>query len=183
MALLSSSPAAAAVAIIAAAAAVAGCYEPALRDCTVTCTDVGQCSSGQICGADGWCAAPDTAGTCGEALADAADPDAAAIDAAPGDATPGDAGDAPIDAAPIILRLVISGRGSIASDQPGILCSNTQTSCDFPVAAGTQVGLTAVNSHPQDSFVDWTTANCQGQGASCTVAISGAVTLVGAMFE
>ena len=41
-----------------AALVLAGCYTPALRDCTVSCDAPGDCASGQVCGSDGMCAAP-----------------------------------------------------------------------------------------------------------------------------
>ena len=45
----------------------AGCYRPSLRDCTVQCSNAGECGGDQICGGDGWCAAPATAGHCEQA--------------------------------------------------------------------------------------------------------------------
>jgi len=42
-------------AVVAHIGLVAGCYQPALRDCTITCTGDGQCASGQVC-VDGFCA-------------------------------------------------------------------------------------------------------------------------------
>jgi hypothetical protein len=65
---------------------VTGCYDPAVRDCTIACTAGDRCGPGQVCGSDGWCAAPAVAGRC-KALATpdahvAPRPDAgAAIDA------------------------------------------------------------------------------------------------------
>ncbi len=56
----------------------AACYDPSLRNCTVTCVAAGDCASGQVCGADGWCAAEAIAGQCAAyldgGLADAAEP-------------------------------------------------------------------------------------------------------------
>jgi hypothetical protein len=57
------------VAILAAA-----CYDPSLRDCAVACRNGGDCATGQICGDDGWCAAPAVAGRC-DAARDASEPD------------------------------------------------------------------------------------------------------------
>ena len=47
-----------------ASAVLAGCYAPDLRDCTVTCSESTDCADDQVCGGDGYCAAPDLAGTC-----------------------------------------------------------------------------------------------------------------------
>jgi len=59
---------------------VGGCYNPALRNCTVQCSGPGDCGNGQVCGSDGWCAAADVAGRC-DPLAAAADAQSAPIDA------------------------------------------------------------------------------------------------------
>jgi hypothetical protein len=40
--------------------ATAGCYNPELRDCTVQCSAATDCTGGQVCRADGWCAMPGT---------------------------------------------------------------------------------------------------------------------------
>ncbi|HEY5927429.1 MAG TPA: hypothetical protein VIV11_37350 [Kofleriaceae bacterium] len=45
-------------AVIAHLVAVAGCYQPELRDCTVQCAAPTDCTGGQVCRNDGWCAMP-----------------------------------------------------------------------------------------------------------------------------
>lgn len=40
--------------------AVVGCYDPAVRDCTVACSSPGECTGGQVC-RDGWCTMPGAA--------------------------------------------------------------------------------------------------------------------------
>lgn len=60
-----------------AVAVLAGCYQPSVADCTVTCTSETSCAEGQVCGADGWCAAPSIAGRCASVA------DAASIDGEP----------------------------------------------------------------------------------------------------
>jgi hypothetical protein len=39
--------------------ASAGCYNPELRDCTVRCSAASDCTGGQVCRSDGYCAMPD----------------------------------------------------------------------------------------------------------------------------
>jgi len=51
-----------------AACALAACYDPVLRDCTIACASGDACAPGQVCGDDGFCAAPAVAGHCSEVL-------------------------------------------------------------------------------------------------------------------
>jgi hypothetical protein len=51
--------------VVAHLGAIAGCYEPELRDCTVQCARPSDCTGGQICRDDGWCVMPGV-GTCPE---------------------------------------------------------------------------------------------------------------------
>src|SRR4051812_37357316 len=46
-------------------ALAAGCYDPQEVDCTVSCAAANECAQGQVCGTDGFCAAPGIAGHCG----------------------------------------------------------------------------------------------------------------------
>jgi hypothetical protein len=39
--------------------ASAGCYNPEVRDCTVRCSAATDCTGGQVCRSDGYCAMPD----------------------------------------------------------------------------------------------------------------------------
>jgi hypothetical protein len=55
-----------------AAALICACYSPHLQECRVACDRSSDCSSGQICGNDGWCATPANAGNCARVLNDAA---------------------------------------------------------------------------------------------------------------
>lgn len=55
------------VLVLAAVALVGGCYQPELRDCTVSCESADGCAEGQACTANGWCAAPGHAGGCAAA--------------------------------------------------------------------------------------------------------------------
>jgi len=167
---------------VAALATVGACYEPSVRDCAVSCTGGDQCAADQVCRADGWCTAPGYTGSC---ATDAARPDAAPDDATHLDGPTGDATDAgdPIDAGDATLRLVISGRGRIVSDQPGVECAGNAADCSFTVRVGTRVVLTAQNIHPNFQFVDWSTPNCMGQGMSCTLTVAAPLTLVGATYQ
>ncbi|HEY5938375.1 MAG TPA: hypothetical protein VIU61_27170 [Kofleriaceae bacterium] len=65
--------------LIALGIVVAGCYEPTLSDCTVECGASADCANGQVCGTDGFCAAPGVAGSC----ATFAGPDGGQRDAGP----------------------------------------------------------------------------------------------------
>lgn len=38
---------------------ITACYEPKLKDCTVQCSKPDDCTGGQVCRSDGWCAMPD----------------------------------------------------------------------------------------------------------------------------
>lgn len=160
---------------LAAVAGLAACYQPTLRDCSVSCTSASDCAGDQVCGADGWCAAPAVAGHCDQAV-DASGGDGA-VDA-PLDA----ATDTAIDAA-AALRVVISGRGSVVLDLPGAECVGPPGDCTFGVMPGAMVTLTAVPDSPGHPFAGWTTPNCTAAVLSCTVTIDAAVVLVGAQFD
>lgn len=75
--------------LLAAIAVTAACYDPTLRNCTVTCLGPGECAEGQVCGADGLCAIESIAGRCA-AFLDGGVIDGARIDGGPAviDATP-----------------------------------------------------------------------------------------------
>src|SRR4051812_979289 len=36
-------------------AILSGCYEPSIRDCTVSCSGTDECAGGQVCGSQGYC--------------------------------------------------------------------------------------------------------------------------------
>lgn len=167
-------------AMASAATALVACYQPSVRDCTVSCARVSDCAGDQVCGASGWCAAPDVA-------CSSPDPDAAGVDGAATDGSDGD-GMTPIDAPMMIdagadLRIVISGRGSVATDQPGVNCQTPPGDCAHSVAPGTVVTLTAIDGPGNNRFVDWTTPNCMGMGRTCVLTVSSPVTLVSVEFN
>ncbi len=167
------------VTALGAATLLVACYEPSVRDCTVSCASASDCAGDQVCGASGWCAAPD--------VACSLDPDAAGVDGAATDGSDGD-GMTPLDAPMMIdagaaLRIVISGRGSVATDQPGVNCQAPPGDCSFSVAPGTTVTLTAMDGPGNNRFVDWTTPNCMGMGRTCVLTVSSPVTLVSVEFD
>jgi hypothetical protein len=140
--------------------ALAGCYAPSLRDCTVSCTSAGDCATGQMCGDDGMCASPAVAGRCG-APVDAGSHDAlrdAAIDAAPPDAGP-----------TVRLTVQVMGMGSVAVEGAGT-CSSLDPDkghCMYNVAAGVPLTAQAIPIDPGDAFAKWSSMTCAGQGERC----------------
>ncbi len=151
----------------AAGLALAGCYSPSLRDCTVSCGSAGDCATGQVCGADGMCASPAVAGHCGRGV-DAGIPDATIRpDAAPPrDAAP----DAPPDAGRTIrLTVQIMGKGSVTVDGAGT-CSSQEPdrgSCMYDVVVGVPLTAQANPIAASDVFTMWSSIACAGQGAHC----------------
>src|SRR5687768_11522870 len=88
------------------------CYEPELRDCTLSCTAAADCADGQVCGADHFCASPEIAGTCATMPGGAGGTgrDAGVTDAKMPDTRP----DAPPDAAThVLLAISIAGKGQV----------------------------------------------------------------------
>jgi hypothetical protein len=150
-----------------------GCYAPAVRDCTVSCSSAGDCAAGQVCGADRMCAVPAVAGQCAriapdggvDARVDDAPLDDArpAIDAAPADAPPRDAGPS------VRLTVQIAGKGSVAIDGVGTCSSDDgPKGCGYDVAAGAPLTLHATPLGG-DQFAMWTSLACAGQGVRCTL--------------
>ena len=48
-----------------------GCYDPSVRDCSVTCRSAKECAGGQTCSADGYCVSPTYRGRCERLAQDA----------------------------------------------------------------------------------------------------------------
>lgn len=155
-------PASRTIAVLAALAAAAGCYAPSLRDCTVSCESEGDCASGQVCGADGLCAAPEAAGHCATPEVDAgAEPDAS---------PPRDAAmpDGPVRTT--TLHVQVDGKGSIDVTGSGV-CSSKDPShgrCMYDIAVGVAQRVEAIAVEPDQEFLGWTSLVCAGQGAVCT---------------
>lgn len=127
--------------------AVGGCYDPSLRDCTVTCAGPSDCAAGQVCGSDGMCAAPAVAGHCG--LTDAG----ATIDA-PALAT-------------VKLHVRIEGKGTVTVGATA--CSDAgpmHGDCTIDVPRNVPATLVAMTNG--DPFQMWTSFACAAQGPTCT---------------
>lgn len=153
------------LAAAAAALVLAGCYSPAVRDCTVSCQAPGDCAAGQVCGTDGMCAAPDVAGHCALVA-----PDAGVRVDAP--APPRDAAiDAPPDAMPTAqLTVQIMGKGSVVLDGT-MVCSSEAPQrgmCVYTVPPGVAITAQATPIQLDQLFARWTSIVCSGQGARCT---------------
>jgi len=149
--------------------ALAGCYAPALRDCTVSCASRDDCAAGQVCGGDGMCAAPEVAGRCAMVATDAGPP--------------------PIDAAtdaPITVRLTvqITGKGKVNLEGVGSCSSDApqKGSCGYDVAAGAMQTAQALPIQLDQVFTMWSSTTCSGQSARCVFAPAGAATIT-ARFE
>ncbi|HTJ40572.1 MAG TPA: hypothetical protein VL463_00700 [Kofleriaceae bacterium] len=175
------------LAAIVAAIACVGCYQPALRDCTITCAGAGDCAMGQVCGADGFCARPEVAGTCAADAAIAGEPDARMID--PPDArivAMPDARPLPPDAHPTVtLAITIDGRGKVQVAPIDQTCDAHDwigTACAYSVPQGDALVLTAKTRSKDDRFAGWSGA-CAGSIASCVVTPTSGTTTVVAAFQ
>jgi hypothetical protein len=142
---------------IAALAALAGCYSPSLRDCTVSCEAASDCASGQVCGDDGLCAAPMVAGRCANIEVDAGTVDAGVPDAPPD--------------APVLVRLSVQvdGKGSVDVAGSGVCSSQMMRGrCMYDIPLGVAQRVEAIAIDSKEPFVGWTSLTCFGQGAVCT---------------
>ncbi|HEX3481612.1 MAG TPA: hypothetical protein VHT91_41660 [Kofleriaceae bacterium] len=147
---------------IAAAAglALAACYSPSLRDCTVSCGSASDCASGQVCGADGMCASPAVAGRC-RTLVDAGNPD--------GPSPPHPDAALPDAARTIRLTVQIMGKGSVVVEGVGACSSQDpdKGNCMYDVVPGAPLAAQANPITPTDVFAAWSSVTCAGQGARC----------------
>jgi hypothetical protein len=169
------------VAIAAGLAVLAGCYRPELRDCVVTCAGEGDCADGQVCGTDGFCAAPEIAGSCGAwldgAAGDGAPIDAPLIDGPLIDAPPTDAPliDAPLTDAPptdagvVSVRVRIQGMGLVRDDAHGIVCTGD---CTYELTVGTELTLTPEETDVDWHYDQWNLGACAGGPEVCVLVLS-----------
>jgi hypothetical protein len=176
-----------------------GCYQPAIRDCTVTCEGQGDCASGQVCGTDGFCASPELAGHCAalrvpdareraDARPGAADAKPGAADARPEtpDAKPTPDAPPPPDAMPITgtLHVAIAGRGQVTVAPIAMTCTSPNkngATCDLAIPIGVALSLSAIATHPNEPFQGWGGA-CAGQGAICGITAGPGTTQVSVQF-
>lgn len=154
----------------------AGCYSPALRDCSLACESEDECAGNQVCGADHLCAAPEVAGKCRELQMGGPDGGlpADAISGPPRDAAM--AADAmtppPPDAmmgAMVQLNVRIDGKGNVDVMGAGMCASDgpQKGDCTFMVPAGMQRTARATGKGGE-MFTRWTSIVCAAQGATCT---------------
>jgi hypothetical protein len=130
-------------------AILSGCYAPDLRDCTVTCSGAKDCASGQVCGADGYCAAEDVAGSCGNAV------------------------DAAVDAVPsVMLRVTVDGDGHV-----DVVGGGSCSDCVMQVPKNAQLVVKAIAERIDHPFDRWTSLTCAGQTATCMFTVSGPTTV------
>jgi hypothetical protein len=142
---------------IALIALLSACYEPSARDCTLECEAPDECADGQVCGADGYCAAPAVAGTCNP-NGDSAEPQI------------------------VSLIVTIAGKGKVSIDKVGTCDSETSGgTCMFDVTPGVMRSLKAIENKDRE-FISWTSL-CSGSTMTCTVTPVMALTYVGAKFE
>jgi hypothetical protein len=162
-------------AVAAALVALAGCYAPSLRDCTVSCSSQHDCADSQVCGSDGLCASPGVAGHCASTAPDAGPNHDAGMrrDAAPSDAAVPDA------PATISLHVQVIGKGSITVDGYGV-CSSLDVQhgdCTYAIAPQVAQSVHALSIQPDQVFASWTSMTCSGQSVSCTFTPSAATTI------
>ncbi len=155
----------------------AGCYSPAVLDCTISCASQNDCAYGQVCGADQFCAAPEIAGRCSELPVDAgsADRDAgvgggnldAGLDAAP----------PPPDARAMVpLHLKIDGDGRVTvTGHPTCEKQGPQNGdCTYQVLLGVALTLTA-QAYEDSRFERWNGAPCNQQDETCAAIPTGSI--------
>jgi hypothetical protein len=150
------------------AAALVGCYDPDLRDCTVTCKLASDCAGDQTC----------TSGLCvDETTKSCAAPDR------PDAGAKVDAMMSPPPPAMVMLHVTVNGKGTVTLD------GNHLTMC---VAIGDSAdcmwNVTTAAAHVLDeapqvgrSFATWSGA-CSGSATTCTLQLTADAT-VGAMFN
>lgn len=123
-------------------ALLAACYSPDRPDCKVTCNGAADCAPDQVCGADGYCAAADVAGTCSKIASTDAGTDAAK--------PPTDSSMPPADAPPatVRLRVEISGRGDVSIPTVGECDGGSgQTVCNYDVPKNAPITLNALSKN------------------------------------
>lgn len=144
----------------------ASCYEPELRDCTVSCASQDECAAGQVCGTDKLCAAPEIAGRCASLPGTAGED---ALDAGTVDATVDARPDAPDPIVMVPMHLKIDGDGRVTvPGQPTCEKQGSQNGdCIYQVQLGVAITLGA-EPYSGRVFESWAGAPCALQGEMCT---------------
>jgi hypothetical protein len=111
-------------------AAIAGCYDPQLASCEVTCGSNSPCPASLTCGSDGYCHTSDDMQTCGPMMTT------------------------------LSVTTQGSGGGKITSSPAGVNCvsGNASDCSNIPFAVGTMIMLTAHPFG--DSFDGWNGDAC-----------------------
>lgn len=104
------------------------CYDPDVVDCSVACHGADECADGQVCGADGYCAAPEVAGHCQRE-----------------------------EQARVALEITIDGDGRVAIDDLGTCDSSQSRLCMFMVLQNQRYRLKAIEVGDR-SFESWSSA-------------------------
>jgi len=142
------------VSVVALLTLAAGCYDPQVDDCTITCAAIDECADGQLCGADGFCAAPDVAGTCNPGVPTA------------------------------VLTIRIEKKGRITVDNPVFACESTEgagTTCMTAIPKTGWLDLHAIETDKE--FERWTSTRCLGQPTTCRLLLGDATLEVSAKFR
>jgi len=160
--------------------AATGCYDPQLRDCSVSCTSAADCAPTQTCGSDGKCAAPEHAGNCGALeVIDAGTTDGSS------DGRVIDGPNVPVDAATmqVVLQIEIKDQGAVNVQGIGT-CAYTAPMhiCQFGVPQGAPRLLTA-SPATDFRFEKWEDPTCLGQDETCTFIPTALFTEVKAKFK
>ena len=147
------------LAVVVGTLALAACYDPDLRDCTVTCKLASDCAGDQTCGPAGLCVGP------GATSCSASEQPDAAV------------------AATVVLHVTVDGKGSVVVDaKPAMTCvaAGNHGDCTYAIAAQTAHHLVAAPQAGR-SFMTWAGA-CTGSATTCAITPSDATT-VGATFQ
>jgi hypothetical protein len=133
----------------------AGCYEPRLAPCKVSCGSAADCAQGDACGTDGFCVA-----VAGDRC----------TSEGPGDAT---------IAMPLALHVTVMGNGSVTVTDGGT-CKDT---CMYTFAQGVAITAMWIQTSGGHAFSGWTTPNCLTQGQTCTFTLAPTTAMLGARFQ
>lgn len=165
--------------------ATAGCYEPSLRDCALTCATDADCARGQVCSGGDFCAATGTTCAAFESPIDAltvttTDGTTAGADAPV--APPPDASVPTPDAPSTNATLVVSvkNKGEVQVVGVGTCMNDDQNStktCAYGVIAGAHLSAVASATAGGHPFVKWDDAQCHAQGSSCAFTAASATTI------